>query len=338
MRIFFIVVFCFSSYFVYAQGCCSGGAGSPIAGGAATGVLQQYQMEISMNFQHNSSTKFYAQDEETEPLFEKLNSNYHFFRTDYGLSDKLTLSLAAGYYAKKSLEDKTEASSYSSAGFGDFIIFPRYNIYNKEGDFKRTEITIGLGYKLPLGTHQDSTLKTPASSWAPGFPDKDIYQLNPPTVQTTTGSNDLMLYSFLFQDFQKRKLRLFVSGLYIKKSYNSLGIKFGDYASLGFFASKTFFRKWGLTTQLKLEHIEKIQSAENIDLVADYNIDPLSTGSSKAFIIPQLSYTHNSMTFFAVSEIPIYQYLHGIQVGSQTQFTFGINYRFLLKECPPEIQ
>ena len=33
---------------VFSQGCCSGGAGSPIAGGAATGVLQENQIEISI--------------------------------------------------------------------------------------------------------------------------------------------------------------------------------------------------------------------------------------------------------------------------------------------------
>ena len=69
---------------IYAQGCCSGGAGSPIAGGAASGVLQEYQMEISVNYQLNSSNTFYTGSEVADPLFENLTSNYMFFRTDYG--------------------------------------------------------------------------------------------------------------------------------------------------------------------------------------------------------------------------------------------------------------
>ena len=317
---------------IIAQGCCSGGAGSPIAGGAATGVLQEYQMELSINFQNNSSNKFYTKDEGTDPLFNNLKTNYLFFRTDYGVTKKLTISLAAGYYQTKSLEDDNESASFSSKGFGDFIIFPRYSVYNKNTNFKRTEIAIGIGMKIPLGTDKDSTLKIPASSWNP----EDIYQINPPTVQTTTGSNDLMLYSFLFREYQKRKLRLFMTTLYMKKSYNSLGIKFGDYASLGLFVSKTVFRKWAVTTQLKLEHVDKIQSAKNIDLLASYSIDANSTGSNKAFFIPQLSYSNKGITVFATSEIPVYQYLHGTQIGSQNQFTFGVNYRFLTKECESE--
>ena len=124
---------------------------------------------------------------------------------------------------------------------------------------------------------------------------------------------------------------------YVKKGFNSLGINYGDYTSIGFFASKTFFYRWGVTSQIKAEKIGQIQSADNIDLEGFYNISPESTGSKKWFFIPQLSYSQNGLTVFATSEIPLYQYLNGTQVGSQHQFTFGVNYRFLTKECEDPI-
>jgi len=315
---------------VYAQGCCSGGAGSPIAGGAASGVLQEYQMEISANYQFNKSNTFYTGSKLTEPLFKNLTSNYMFFRTDYGVSKKLTLSLATGYYLNKSKEADYVINNRTSSGFSDLIIFPRYSVYNKNNNFKRTEIALGLGIKMPLGTHIDSTLTGP-NEW-------DFYKTNPPLVQTTNGSNDFMFYSFIFREYQKRKLRLFISALHVKKNFNSLGLKFGDYSSLGLFVSKTFYRKWGVTTQLKLEHIGKIQSAKEINPESLYDIVPISTGSNKAFFTPQVSYSQNGLTFFVTSEIPIYQYLHGTQIGSQSQFTAGVNYRFLTKECEPEFE
>ena len=55
--------------------------------------------------------------------------------------------------------------------------------------------------------------------------------------------------------------------LYVNKGFNPSGIKFGDYTSVGFFASKTFFYRWGVTTQLKAENIGQIKAAENIDLI-----------------------------------------------------------------------
>ncbi|MBT3418565.1 MAG: hypothetical protein HN427_07310, partial [Flavobacteriales bacterium] len=55
-------------------------------------------------------------------------------------------------------------------------------------------------------------------------------------------------------------------------------------------------------------------------------------GSKKLFLVPQISYSQNGITVFATSEIPLYQYLNGTQVGSHHQFTVGVNYRFLTKK------
>ena len=312
---------------VFSQGCCSGGAGSPIAGGAATGVLQENQMELSINYQFNRSNKFFNEHKEATPTFNNLSSDYLFFRVDYGLSKKFTLSVASGYFLDKSKIGKDNSDTISSNGVGDLIIFPRYSIYNKTANFKRTAVVIGLGLKIPLGSHNDTTNL--------GSYGIDNYQMNPPMLQTTNGSNDLMFNSFFFREYQKSKLRLFISSLYVKKGYNSLGIKYGDYTSVGFFASKTFFYRWGVTAQLKAEKIDQIKVANKVsevDLI-NYSITPESTGSKKWFFIPQLSYSKNGLTVYATSEIPIYQYLNGTQVGSQNQFTVGVNYRFLTRKC-----
>ena len=328
MRLFIISLFTIIlNTTVFSQGCCSGGAGSPIAGGAATGVLQENQMEISINYQNNSSNKFFAENRDTTSLFNNLNSDYLFFRVDYGLSKKLTLSVASGYFLDKSKIGKDNSDTISSTGVGDLIIFPRYSIYNKTANFKRTAVVIGLGLKIPLGSHNDTTNL--------GSYGIDNYQMNPPMLQVTNGSQDLMFNSFFFREYQKSKLRLFISSLYVKKGYNSLGIKYGDYTSVGFFASKTFFYRWGVTAQLKAEKIDQIKVANNIEEwdLLEYSITPESTGSKKWFFIPQLSYSKNGLTVYATSEIPLYQYLNGTQVGSQNQFTVGVNYRFLIKKC-----
>ena len=49
------------------------------------------------------------------------------------------------------------------------------------------------------------------------------------------------------------------------------------------------------------------------------------------FFIPQISYSLNAFSFFATYEIPLYQNLNGVQIGSKTQFTIGLNYRFLVQ-------
>ena len=328
MRLLIISFFTLiTSNLAFSQGCCSGGSGSPIAGGAATGVLQENQMELSINYQFNQSNKFFNEHKEATPLFNNLRSDYLFFRVDYGLSKKLTLSVASGYFLDKSKIGKDNSDTISSNGVGGLIIFPRYSIYNKTANFKRTAVVIGLGLKIPLGSHNDTTNL--------GSYGIDNYQMNPPMLQVTNGSQDLMFNSFFFREYQKSKLRLFISSLYVKKGYNSLGIKYGDYTSVGFFASKTFFYRWGVTAQLKAEKIDQLKVANNIEEwdLLEYSITPESTGSKKWFFIPQLSYSKNGLTVYATSEIPLYQYLNGTQVGSQNQFTVGVNYRFLTKKC-----
>ena len=324
--------------FAFSQGCCSGGGSNPIAGGTATGVLQKYQMEVSLNYQNNTSNKFFEGTEEVsqEGIYDKLSSEYLFLRTDYGISKKLTLSLGTGYHLNKTLSYKDQDTSASSSGFGDLIIFPRYDIYNETKGNIRSEITLGFGVKVPIGSHTD-TIET-----VPG-----VWDLIPPTIQLSTGGTDLMFYSFFFREYKKQKLRFFANSLYIRKGYNSLDEKFGDYTSVSLFASKTFFRKWGITTQIKAERIGQIEVRQSklLDLVirnpyeAENFLDKQeSTGSKKWIFIPQLSYSQNGITIFATSEIPLYQYLNGNQIGSNQQFTVGVNYRFLTKECEPEFE
>jgi len=309
----------------FSQGCCSGGSGSPIAGGAASGVLLNHQMEVSASYQFISTSKFKTNNNKdtTSIINDTLRSDYLFLRTDYGLSEKLTMSIALGYYEKKSLINANE--SYSKNGVSDLIIFPRYNIFNWKRDQHRTEITVGLGWKFPLGHHDDSTLYF--SSPVIG----DIYSYDPPIVQLTNGSQDAMFYTFFYRTYPKKKFRIFANTLYIKKSYNSLGLKFGDYSSVSLFVGKSLPKGIGVTGQLKYEKVGSVEAAEGIDLI-DYNIEEHSTGGRKTFFIPQLSYSTKGFTYFATANLPLYQDLNGSQLSTQYQITAGVSYRFLLKE------
>lgn len=155
MRIVVLVALCLSIHNnALAQGCCSGGGSNPIAGGGATGVLQQYEMETSVNYQSNSSARFFKGNKEVEQegIYDELSSDYFFLRTDYGVSKKLTLSLATGYYTNKTLHEKGKDEALSSKGMGDLIVFPRFSVYNKQKGNNRVEVALGIGAKLPLGS------------------------------------------------------------------------------------------------------------------------------------------------------------------------------------------
>jgi len=323
-RYFFIGAFTMLvSVSLYGQGCCSGGSANPISGGASTGVLQKNQIDFSLSHQYSYTDEFYSGDKDTINLIDQLTSNYLFVKLDYGLSEKFTISLSTGYFFNKTSIELGYKDTVSSSGISDVIIFPRYSIFNTKRANSRTELTVGVGMKIPVSSNTDKHEI-----------EEGVHIFSPPTVQVTTGSHDLMLYGFLFQGYQKKKLRLFTSALYIKKSYNSMGQKFGDYASLGLFVGKTVLKNVGLTAQVKGEWVGKMEVAETVseeDLIA-YNIDLHASGSKKLFFVPQISYSYKDLSLFVSSDIPLYQYMTGVQPGSMYQVTAGLSFRFLTKK------
>jgi hypothetical protein len=158
---------------------------------------------------------------------------------------------------------------------------------------------------------------------------ENFYTPKPPAVMPTTGSNDVIFYAFGYRGYPEQKIRFFANALYIKKGWNPLGEKFGDYASVGLFASKTFLKNFGATLQLKGEWIGGFKSDKSADdMLALYNIDVNSFGSKKIAIAPQISYTHKTLSVYLLSEHPLYQYVNGTAIASQYLFTLGFAYRF----------
>lgn len=321
--IFFLAGVCFFPAHLFSQGCCSGGSGSPIADGSSQGVLLDRQMEIALNYQYVKTNRFYVKDRDTAALFDNLTSNYMYYKLAYGITKNFTMSVESGYFINKTQIGKDRVDTITSSGIADLILFPRYTIYNHNGEKKRTEITLGLGYKIPLGKHDDSTVV-----YSDPRTGKKYYTTSPPTVQPTNGSNDFIFYGFLYRGYPDKNFKIFSNMTYIRKGWNSLGQKFGDYASVGLFAGKTFFEKLGVVLQVKGEWIDKMQYDKNVDMLALYNVDVTSTGSRKIFVVPQLSFSHEGFTIYALSEFPLYQYLNGTQIGSGFQATAGISYRF----------
>jgi hypothetical protein len=307
--------------------CCGGGGGSPVAGGSSQGVLNENQMEINTNLQYIHTTKFFSGDNRDTNYLDSYSSSYLYTRLAYGLLKKFTISLEAGYWLDKNEVGKNKSVTYKSSGIGDIIIFPRYNILNIEKNHKRTEITVGMGFKIPLGSYQDS------SEMIEPFSGDSYYITKPLSVQTSSGSQDFIFYAFLSRTYSFYDFRVFANALYVKKGYNPIGEKMGDYASVGLFAGKTFFKKLAITMQLKAEWISKMKLNETIREYDYPNYDPEATGSKKLFVVPQLSYNYKGFVIYALSEIPVYQYVTKTQIASEFQTTIGLSYRFMCKKA-----
>lgn len=324
MRLLIIVIVSLAfSENTFAQGCCSGGSGSPVAGGTSQGVLADKQAEVGVSFQNVSSNKFLTGDKPAMDFLSSFNTKYLYTRFAYGVTDHLTMSVESGYFLNKTQVALDKKDKEESKGIADLILFPRYKVYEHNTEKTRDEITIGLGYKMPLGKYLDSTVVYTDLSG------KKFYTPKPPAVMPTTGSNDFIFYGFAFRGYPEKKFRIFANALYIRKGWNPLGEKFGDYASVGLFASKTIKKKLSITMQLKGEWIAGFHADKSADdMLAFYNIDVNSFGSRKIAIVPQVGYSFKSLSVYALSDFPLYQYVNGTAIASQYMFTLGLSYRF----------
>lgn len=322
-----------------AQGCCSGGGGNPLLGNASAGVLQKEQVEVLVTHQYSRSNRFLSGSRDTIPFFDFLSSNYLFFKTEYGITDRLTLNVSTGYYINRTIHEFNDTideviikTKIGSSGFGDLILFPKYCILNKTGRSGKTEVTLGLGYKIPIGSHTDSTFIGYANFFnaeTMSIDSTEIWKTLPPTVQTTTGSNDFNFYLFCFKSLSNTKLNMFGSALYTRKGWNSLGFKFGDYWSLNASLGYAISEKIRLLAQFRGEWNGTVRHHAHIDPIGLYNIDPSSTGNLQVTITPLLSFSiKENTTAFISSDIPLYQKMNGIQIGSQYIFSAGISTRF----------
>jgi hypothetical protein len=307
----------------FAQ-CCAGGSGSPIAGGTSQGVLSAQQFELNTNYQFINSDQFYNGDSKDTNYFDQFRSSYQYFRVAYGITSNLMLSIETGYYFYKEEVGLNNdiSKTYNSSGLSDLIIFPRYDVINKTGKKDKFELTLGLGYKIPIGSYNDSTGNVEP------FSGSTYYVTNPQAVQLTTGAQDIIFYSFFYWGNLVGNFRLFTNTLYIKKGWNPLGEKMGDFASVGIFAGKTFFDHLGVTVQVRGELVAKMKLNEDILLYAYPNYDPYATGYKKVFVSPQLSYSFGKFNVYALADIPVYQYVTKSQVGTELQVTAGLSFRF----------
>jgi hypothetical protein len=299
-----------------------------MVGGVSMGVLQQGQFDFSESYQYFYSNTFLAGKQESKSnTVQDLSSRYLYTRLGYGITSKLSVYAELGYFLQKK-ERGFDASRpdyiKQSSGVADLIIFPRYLVYEKSSAKTHSELTLGVGLKIPLGNYHDSS-----TVYIDPITGAHLKAVSPPTVQTSSGSNDFILYGFYLMELKKQKLKLFSSVTYMHKGYNGMGEKFGDFAAIGVFANRPIGRRLGVTLQARYEWIDKMQVSPNVDFVAQgISLEPESTGSKKISLVPQLTYSKKSITLFTLYDYPLYQYMNGMQLASKHLFTIGINYRF----------
>ncbi|MBP7849350.1 MAG: hypothetical protein KA053_03650 [Lentimicrobiaceae bacterium] len=313
--------------------CCAGGSGSPVAGGTSQGVLGASQLQINANFQYIRSHRFFSGSKASqEKYFDRFESAYQYYRFAYGASSQFTMSVELGHYLfkKETGLNQDPDRTYTSKGIADLILFPRYTIWKAQNQRHETTVTLGLGLKLPLGSYNDSTSRVEP------FSGQVFHVPNPQAVQVTSGAQDFLFYGFLQRKYT-RGFSLYSSMLYVRKGWNPLGERMGDFATLSLFAVKEINTYMGINLQLRGETMRTMKVNPVIETLSFLNYDPAATGYSKVFISPQLNIDLNRFAFYFLADIPVYQHVKKTQIGTGLQIMSGFSYNLPIKKSAQNV-
>lgn len=294
--------------------CCAGG--SPIAGSSSITTLAKGQMEVSLKYQYTFGDTTYRGDTLNNiQLFDKVYNHYTFLNIGYGLSDKLSIYVALGYYPKKA--ELLIMDTITGKGIGDLILFPKYRVFSIEKKKSRTELTIGMGLKIPVGEYDQSRV-----IWVNPNTGEEFIMINSPAIQPTTGSNDFIFNLQFLRAYPKRTLYFYTNMTYIMRGTNPLGQVFGDIATVSLSAGKNIIPQIGFSLEIKAEKTDSL-------------VDPIwlsyqkNTGYKKLSIIPRLNIQPlKNLTITGSFEYPFYQYVTGVQIATKYIIVAGLNYRF----------
>jgi len=166
---------------VKAQTCCTGSA--PITGSIRISSIDSKQWNLNIIADHNNMSDLYLDDFEVDEELITRATNTILLQTNYGVSDRLSLS------AVVPVVNKWEAASgnkVSRTSLGDLSLLVQYNLVNKNN----MSIIAGGGIKFPTGSTQ--------------LKDTETGIIIQPSLQPGTGPIDYILltqwqYSFSFR-------------------------------------------------------------------------------------------------------------------------------------------
>lgn len=249
---------------LYAQ--CCGGC-SPIGGNTNQGTLPKYTLQVNTYYKHGYSQGYMQDDHHSDFKFVKnANNSFVGLQLSYGILKRLTAVVDGGYYLNRTQNFEIQSYKFSLNGHGgsSVTLSGKYNIIKDTA--RDIEFTMGIGVKLP---------------WSKKPQIIDGVELTE-DVQPSNGAYGLVLNTFLFKDFDKTGLRLFLINTSTINGKSIRDYKEGNTYLTSFFVSKTFLKNWSGILQVRNE-IREFAYRDNVKVA--------SSGGYRFLIVPQINYS-----------------------------------------------
>lgn len=294
---------------------CFASPGNPVGGTANMGTMQKNSVRIASNFQHSySDTYFEGHSKYTGPKTVIQNAHYNFMQLlgSYGITDVITLEAEMGYFIQKKLHYKQTGTSVGTNGLSNSVVSLKYNFF--QNDDTRFSIVGSIGANIPFS--------------------QNMKQANgvvlPLDVQPSTGSFGAVWQTYILKENSFRGERWFYTNRIEYYNPNKENVQFGTALYQSIYYSKHFdFQSW------KLHDWTGIIQCKNLIKLPNYKDDAKikASGGYTFWIIPQINvFVKNTWNISTFISIPIYQYVHDIQLGNRYGWGLQITRDFGLKE------
>lgn len=310
-------IFLLSSLFLiaavelYPQACCT--VGTSVSSGVERGVIAYNNLSASLSFQHNILNDAYQSSANIEdPLNRKSTVSGFYLELEYGLVERVSILLLAGYTNKSrtttfldSETNRNEEITFTGQGFTDMVIIGKYQVI-EPNIISPFGLSLGGGVKLPTGNYQQEDNGTRLSI----------------DLQPGTGATDLLLWAHSNYAFPQFALAFNVNALYKYAGVNLDGYRYGDefiaslngtYGIAGFLA---------INLQLKGRFADK-------DFWNGRTLP--STGGTYLDFTPSLVYVEGNFNLRILAQVPVYRNVQGIQLtvseklSAELRYTFDLN-------------
>lgn len=301
MRLVLILIFTLLGKLIYSQ-CLS--SANPIGGTNNLLVLEKKTFRFISFHKFNYGNQHHEENKRSDfDLIKSANYNYLGTILGFGISDKFTLETETGYFINKTqIYNVTPAYQLRGYGFSNIIISGKYGFITNH--FKRLYYSASTGIKIPSSTK-------PKSSNGVELPEE---------VQPTIGSYGMVIQSFLVKENSGKGLRFFLTNRFESNLPNEKEFQLGTSVVTSVFISKHLMYSWikgDWTVILQMRNEIRFKNKRDNQIIE-------SSGGVIFILSPQLNYSlKEKWNVSLMADVPIYQYLYGIQLATKFGITIG---------------
>ncbi|MBJ6369078.1 hypothetical protein JF259_13360 [Snuella sp. CAU 1569] len=295
---------------INAQTCCSGGI--PLSNNIGLPILEKGSLQIGLHYDYNNLNTLNNGNDKLDDDARLRITHSVLLNANYALTNNLSIEgLFSWVNQRRKISQFNNENLDKTSGIGDAVLLAKYKFPKIMG--KNTDLAIGLGTKLPLGSSTETN-------------DQGI-TLN---ADLQPGSNawDMVYWSSISTSFNFRP-SFSVSSNIIYRSTGTNTSYFGDSAykfgnelqAFIHFSDQFLFYKTIVTPSISF----KYRNA-NQDKVNNFNLD--NTGGNWVFVIPNFSISLTPQLSFSLkAELPIYSFVDGTQLTPTYRLTSGLVFK-----------